>query len=541
MMAGWLARSLPLLAVLCGFTALCPAPSRAAGPIEIVTVILSQSDVSPGREQIVQVTLRNTGGSAAPVGVRLTTRNESGRAVGDSAQRAVTLNPYDEQRILFTIRAPSAAGAYRVQLGLYTSNFGKRLDADEPPFYASFTVGGVGQTAAVPLPPPPPTTRSNETAALEPRPSYPPPSGLSFELPDVMWENFDFSPSSFLIGDTGRVRADLRNVGGDIMRDISVQVRYFNTRIPNRIEPIAESSVVALAPGEKIELEWEFSFPDDALLGEYRVILQATGQPGTREANTENNRITAERAIQLNNIRLVFPDPNYIFDEAGLFLFRWESRLYEEFKVQVGVDEGFQEKERYFDIPQGNKWTKDQEVVPLEGELPGMARGLMQRTESNTVYWRVVGRNTTTNRTGYSRPQAFTIQGRPASERPGPDALPEPAEVQPSAPPPGGPASPGAPLQSEQGNEAPNPPGAPSSPGGASAPAPPQTPQPQAPQSAAPQSPGAQPSAPQGGGSPGAPAPPSTPQAPPPPPPAAAPSRPEPGGVPPLPPVVPQN
>ena len=487
MMAGWLARTMPLLAALCVGTLACPVNSPAAAPLEIVTVILSQPDVAPGREQIVQVTLRNNGGSAVLVGVRLTVRDERGRGVGQPVQRPVSINPYDEQRVLFTLRAPVNAGAYKVQIGLFSPDFKKRLGAEEPAFYSTFTVGGVGETVAAPAPAPAPAPAA---AVLEAVPSFPPPTGLSFELPDVMWENFDITPLSFLIGDQGRIRADLRNIGGDIMRDVNVKVQYFNTRIPNRVEPIAESNVVALAPGEKIEMEWEFAFPEESLLGEYRVVLEARAGAGIRESNTENNRTVSERSIQLNNIRLVFPDPGYIFDEAGLFLFRWESKLYDEFKVQVGVDSSFQAADRHFDIPQGEKWSKDQEVVPLEGELPGMARGLMEHEKSDVVYWRVVGRSTKTSRVGYSRPQGFTIRAEPAATSPAPGELPAPTELRPAGPTP--PAAPAQPAQPSGARpiapeyEPPLEPEAPNAPGGAGT-TPPSTPS--TPQAATPSTP----------------------------------------------------
>jgi hypothetical protein len=242
---------------------------------------------------------------------------------------------------------------------------------------------------------------------------------------------------------------------------------------------------VALAPGEKIEMEWEFKFPEEALLGEYRVVLEAQATAGTPEQNVADNRLVSERAVQLNNIRLVFPDPGYLFEEAGLFLFRWESKLYDEFKVQVGVDPNFEDAGRFFDIPQGEKWTRDQEIVPLEGELPGMAKGLMERENSRIAHWRVMGRKA--DRTGYSRVQAFTI--RLGAGEPTPGEVPGPEELEP-APPPSPARQPAAPAP-------------PAREGGA-------------------QPPSATPSVPAAGAS--APPPPS--------PPASAPSRPEPGGPP---------
>ena len=78
--------------------------------------------------------------------------------------------------------------------------------------------------------------------------------------------------------------------------------------------------------------------------------------------------------------------------ENGLFLFQWDSLAFSEFKIQVGVDEKFEDSGLYFDLPQGNRWIADKELVPLAGELPGMAMGLMRAKEKNQLYWRVIGR-----------------------------------------------------------------------------------------------------------------------------------------------------
>jgi hypothetical protein len=421
------------LALLLG-TAVSWPDAAAAETVEVATVVLSEEKLDPGREQIVQVTLRNNGGTAASVGLRVTLGDKEGRVLGKPVQRVIAISAYDEQRSYLTLKAPRQPGEYRVQLALFSPDFKRRLAAQEPAFYATFVVTGPKREAVARKPPagPPAAEPASGAPEAELKPAaaaFQPPPGLRFEAADLLWENFEFSPVTFLVGDTGHIRADLVNVGGDVARDVAVQVTYFNTRIPNKLLPLTESAVAALAPGERIELEWEFKFPEDALLGEYRIVVDARPPEGVTDATPANNRATFGQAVQLSNIRLVFPDPGYVFDEAGLFLFRWESKAYKEFKVQVGVDSGFQDPSRFFDIPQGDKWAVEQEVVPLEGELPVMARGLMERFESDTVYWRVVGRDLEQNRTGTSRVQEFTMRfAAPAPTE-------EPAEVEGEAEP----------------------------------------------------------------------------------------------------------
>ena len=110
-----------------------------------------------------------------------------------------------------------------------------------------------------------------------------------------------------------------------------------------------------------------------------------------KEINEKNN-ITKSNVIKLSEIKLLLPTDKFAFDENGLFLFQWESLTFSEFKIQVGVDKKFEDSGSYFDLPQGNRWISDKELVPLAGELPGMAMGLMASKEKNNLYWRVIGR-----------------------------------------------------------------------------------------------------------------------------------------------------
>ena len=62
--------------------------------------------------------------------------------------------------------------------------------------------------------------------------------------------------------------------------------------------------------------------------------------------------------------------------------------------IEIG-DKNFEDFGAFFDLPQGDRWIADKEIVPLSGELPGMALGLMKSLEKNKLYWRVIGRRST--------------------------------------------------------------------------------------------------------------------------------------------------
>ena len=89
----------------------------------------------------------------------------------------------------------------------------------------------------------------------------------------------------------------------------------------------------------------------------------------------EKNNEAKSNVIRLSDIKLLLPSDKFSFEENGLFLFQWDSLAFSEFKIQVGVDKKFEDSGSYFDLPQGNRWIADKEMVPLAGELPGMAMG----------------------------------------------------------------------------------------------------------------------------------------------------------------------
>ena len=105
-----------------------------------------------------------------------------------------------------------------------------------------------------------------------------------------------------------KIKADLRNVGGDIARTISVHVNYYNTRTPRRIRTISKHVVHVLAPGEKLELVFESLLPKTSIVGEYQISLEADVGDRVEELNEENNSAITG-LFRLNRIKLIFPSP----------------------------------------------------------------------------------------------------------------------------------------------------------------------------------------------------------------------------------------
>lgn len=429
----------------------------AADPVEVVKLVLADREIAASGQQIVQVTLRSTTGRPVRAGLRVELRDERDARVGKNMDRVVQIGAGGEQREFFRFEVPNRFGKFTVRVEVFTPDFKGRLLTGSPVFFAPFTVGsqpGPGMAA---------TRKTHETpeTPAEPGkpvkpgkagpPSFAVPKGLFFEKPDLVWENLDIEPPNLLVGEHLKIKADLRNVGGDIAHNVEVKVDYFNTRQPGRLFSVAKPTVQVLAPGDKVEMEFETVFPDDAALGDYKVQLLIDPANQIPETNKENNTLVSDAPIKLSIIKQVFPEPGYYFEQAGLFLFRWDSRRFDEFKVQVGTDPAFATAGSFFDIPQGEKWTKDREIVPLEGELPDMAVGLMQKAHADQLYWRVVGRSTTLGVQSVSQASPFSIRrsaksteeaqpAAPANQSPakppaGPrkDLVPSPQAVQPPA------------------------------------------------------------------------------------------------------------
>ena len=401
-----------------------PAMAQDGRNINVRAMVLAETRIAPGAQQLFQVTLANTNKTAVTAGLRTELRDDRDRRVGSPMTRQVTLPAKDEERFLFKFRVPEGAGDYAVRFEVLTADFKEPLIPGAPVFFSPFVVG-----AGRPAPRPAAAMQQARIAA----PSFLPPSGLAFERPDLLWENVTLSPRSLLLGETLHIKADLRNVGGDLARNVQVKVTYASTRTPNRAEPISETVVQALAPGEKLEMEFETVLPDESLLGEYRITLVTDATDSVDELDESNNQVTTE-AIRLTRIKQIFPESGYAFEEQGLFLFRWDSLRFDEFKVQVGTDAAFVDQSNFFDLPQGEKWTKEKEIVPLEGELPAMAQGLLEKSGSNRLYWRVEGRDSKTGRNGFSDTLSFTITPEPKPKETPPPAMPQTAPQAPAAP-----------------------------------------------------------------------------------------------------------
>lgn len=362
----------------------CPLPDgpdmTIDSPDSILKSVTNPSCPKLGDKQLIQTAILNQGKSSKQAGVEIIVQVD-GQELKKKRQRKVyTIQAGDTAMVLHEIDLENT-GRYQIAVRVWDTRFKRILldtgSGDERLFYiASPQDVEVAQTQL-----------STGVIVSGKRIITP----LKFDPPDLRWESVQVLPKHALRGEKLRLRLNLINAGGDIVQDVTTKVQYYNVKQPMRKSVIAVPSARVMAPGEIITFDLEYILPEDQLLGNYQIIAIVDPENEIEELKEQNNAAKSN-VIRLSDIKLLLPSDKFTFEENGLFLFQWDSLAFSEFKIQVGVDEKFEDSGSYFDLPQGNRWIADKELVPLAGELPGMAMGLMRAKEKNQLYWRVIGR-----------------------------------------------------------------------------------------------------------------------------------------------------
>ncbi|MEC9383030.1 MAG: CARDB domain-containing protein [SAR324 cluster bacterium] len=362
----------------------CPLPDgpdmSIDSPDSILKSISNPDCPKHGDNQLVQTAIANQGFTQKQVGFEIKIKVNAEEIETKRLRKVFTIQAGDTARVLHEI-AVENTGLYQISVRVWDANFKRILvnttTGDERYFFIASP-----QDIEIAK-----TQLASGIVVSGKRIISP----LRFDPPDLRWESVQILPKHALRGEKLRLRLNLMNAGGDIVKDIASKIQYYNVKQPMRKSVIAMPNTRVMAPGEIITFDLEYVLPDDQLLGNYQII--ATVDPENElEELKENNNITKSNVIKLSDIKLLLPTDKFSFEENGLFLFQWDSLSFSEFKIQVGVDEKFEDSGSYFDLPQGNRWIADKELVPLAGELPGMAMGLMRAKEKNQLYWRVIGR-----------------------------------------------------------------------------------------------------------------------------------------------------
>jgi hypothetical protein len=333
-----------------------------------------------GDNQLVQTAIANLGSEPKQVGVEIKIQVNDQELKPKRHRKVYTIQAGDSARVLHEI-ALENTGRYQISVRVWDAKFKRILVNNTPGDERYFFIASPEDVEVA-------KTQLASGVVVSGKRIISP---LKFDPPDLRWESVQILPKHALRGEKLRLRLNLMNAGGDIVMDIATKIQYYNVKQPMRKTVIAMPSTRVMAPGEVITFNFEYTLPDDQLLGNYQIIATVDPENDIEELK-ENNNIAKSNVIKLSDIKLLLPTDKFTFEENGLFLFQWDSLAFSEFKIQVGVDEKFENSGSYFDLPQGNRWIADKELVPLAGELPGMAMGLMRAKEKNQLYWRVIGR-----------------------------------------------------------------------------------------------------------------------------------------------------
>tara|TARA_B100000949_G_scaffold96187_1_gene85737 strand:- start:193 stop:1476 length:1284 start_codon:yes stop_codon:yes gene_type:complete len=373
---------LKIIAIILSKT--CPLPDgpdmTIDSPDSILKSVNNLDCPKHGDTQLVQTAIANQAKFPTKVGVEIKVRVDGQELKKKRLRKVYTIQSSDTARVLHEIDLENT-GIYQISVRIWDAQFKRILlnttAGDERYFFIAspqdIEVANTQLASGV---------RVSGKRIISP---------LKFDPPDLRWESVQVLPKHALRGEKLRLRLNLMNVGGDIVKDVTAKIQYYNVKQPMRKSIIAMPSAQVMAPGEIVTFDLEYILPDDQLLGKYQIAVTVDPENEIEELKEKNN-VAKSNVIRLSDIKLLLPTDKFTFEENGLFLFQWDSLAFSEFKIQVGVDEKFEDSGSYFDLPQGNRWIADKELVPLAGELPGMAMGLMRAKKKNQLFWRVIGR-----------------------------------------------------------------------------------------------------------------------------------------------------
>ena len=373
---------LKIIAIILSKT--CPLPDgpdmTIDSPDSILKSVNNPDCPKHGDTQLVQTAIANQAKFPTKVGVEIKVRVDGQELKKKRLRKVYTIQSSDTARVLHEINLENT-GIYQISVRIWDAQFKRILlnttAGDERYFFIAspqdIEVANTQLASGVIVP---------GKRIISP---------LKFDPPDLRWESVQVLPKHALRGEKLRLRLNLMNAGGDIVKDVTAKIQYYNVKQPMRKSIIAMPSAQVMAPGEIVTFDLEYILPDDQQLGKYQIAVTVDPENEIEELKEKNN-VAKSNVIRLSDIKLLLPTDKFTFEENGLFLFQWDSLAFSEFKIQVGVDEKFEDSGSYFDLPQGNRWIADKELVPLAGELPGMAMGLMRAKKKNQLFWRVIGR-----------------------------------------------------------------------------------------------------------------------------------------------------
>ncbi|MDH5561214.1 MAG: hypothetical protein OEY59_10225 [Deltaproteobacteria bacterium] len=363
------------------------AKSTPAKGISIKQIVVGQETLQTSSKQLIEVQLRNVNTRSATVIVKLflTLPNHS---MISYKNKKVKIPSRSDLPVLFTYPiGKNGGGDYTVAAKVYSLK-GKILytstKKQEQFFFAKDPRkkhnrprrGKYAIKESI-------KTNSKKLKVISP---------IKFDPPDLKWKEIKVLTPSVLRGETTHLRLILVNDGGDVAKNVEYSLSWFFSKRPARKIPFNRDFIQILAPGEKKILEIPVTIPAEEQKGEYLVQAIIDESNVVKELNEGNNVSESEKPITYGDVALVFPEEAYSFAEEGLFQFEWRSEDYNQFKVQISTNAAFTDLDEIFELPKG-QYSPSKKLIPLKGEMPTLALALMESSNLDHLFWRVVAKN----------------------------------------------------------------------------------------------------------------------------------------------------
>lgn len=388
-------RSLTLiLALFWALTLHAQTEVKSIPGLTLEQLLIGQDVVVTGKEQLAEVTLRNSTSRDIPLVVKLVITLPN-RNIITYGNKRIIAKAYSDTRALIPYKlGKHDGGDYTVAARVFNRAGDVVAQTDKMQDQIFYGLDKSQREA------PPEKRRQKrlteaELAELERQKTEEQmkTTEINFDPPDLKFDAVTLINASVLRGETTHVRMFVKNDGGNVAANVTYSLYWFFSQRPNRKVSFFRDRLRLIAPGERKVFEVPLTIPATEQQGKYQVVAILDEGGAIEELDETNNQATSDNLLIFGDVALVFPENNYSFAEEGLFQFEWRSKKYNQFKLQISADPSFTNEADSFYLPKGDLWTPNFKINPMKGEMPAMAIGLMNTNEIDHLYWRVIAKN----------------------------------------------------------------------------------------------------------------------------------------------------
>lgn len=365
--------------------------SPPANGLQVEKITVGEDNIQTGKKQLIEVLVKNYSSKNKSIVVKLIITMPNQLIITFGSKRVLAKAKTESRVLMVYPISKRKAGTYAVATRVFSSS-GQLIASSSDEQKKSFFAAGSKHSAPMlkkqegDRPVTKVVTVEKKTAPINPK-------RVEFDLPDLLIEELSVSNNnSILRGETAHINLIVSNDGGDVAEDVEVAASWYYEHRPKRKLPFYKGKIRLIAPGERKVMHLPLTIREQEQKGKYLVNAVLDNANYIKESNEENNVLTSKQFINFNDIALDFPDESHSFAEDGRFMFQWRSKQYNQFKVQISVDEQFL-PDNTFELPKGQKWESAKMIKPLVGEMPALAISMMENHDINYLFWRVKAKN----------------------------------------------------------------------------------------------------------------------------------------------------